>query len=331
MIGWFIGIFLVTLGIALYAILIYRFDRYEKEPLWLLILSFLWGRIAAPLGAVIFSLISVFFIKGIFVTVGIVNSNLFKITAIFVGPPIEEFMKGLWIGVLYILFYLRGTEFNGPIDGIIYGSIIGLGFALSEDIMYITSATLVVGDSGAITTALGRTLTGLIHPFFTSFTGLGFGISVITENRVLKIIAPFFGYTIASILHGIYNTYTITMGANIYTLLIDWLLFFGWFVLVSIFIHYEKKLIFQQLKDEISLEELKFLLSPIYRQIYNFKLILFKGYKFYKFQKQRQNLLFEIAFLKDRLKREPKNSELLFPLLNKYRDIIAKIPWYKGE
>ncbi len=42
-------------------------------------------------------------------------------------------MKGL---ALVALFYLARQEFDGPLDGIVYGALIGFGFSMTENLLY---------------------------------------------------------------------------------------------------------------------------------------------------------------------------------------------------
>ena len=55
------------------------------------------------------------------------------------APLVEEFWKGL--AVFGIFFFLR-REFDGVVDGIIYGTFAALGFAATENVMYYSRAQL---------------------------------------------------------------------------------------------------------------------------------------------------------------------------------------------
>ncbi len=107
------------------------------------------------------------------------NTDTF--TATVVAPVTEEAAKGLFI--LLLLFYRR-HELDGVLDGIVYAGMVGIGFAFTENILYLTSAYMGQdGQAGGLGGAVGlfvvRCLFGpFAHPFFTSFTGIGIGIAV---------------------------------------------------------------------------------------------------------------------------------------------------------
>ena len=83
-------------------------------------------------------------------------------------------MKGL---VLFGLLWRRRDEIDGPTDGVIYAAMVGLGFAMVENVGYYINA-IVTPERGGIallgyTFVLRGVLSPLLHPIFTSMTGLG--------------------------------------------------------------------------------------------------------------------------------------------------------------
>ncbi|MCA9958466.1 MAG: PrsW family intramembrane metalloprotease, partial [Anaerolineales bacterium] len=108
----------------LYIGLIYWVDRYEKEPWWLLTTAFLWGAIPSIIIAYIFnSLLS----TPIYLLTSETTGD--TLAASFIAPPVEETVKGL---VLVIIFFRWRHEIDSPLDGIIYGAMVGMGFAMVE-------------------------------------------------------------------------------------------------------------------------------------------------------------------------------------------------------
>ena len=89
-------------------------------------------------------------------------------------------------------------ELDGPLDGAIYGGIVGLGFTLTEDILYVAEPVRRGRRGGFVGLLFLRTvLLGLSHCTFTACTGLGFGIAVEARSWFVKIVAPFIGYCCA--------------------------------------------------------------------------------------------------------------------------------------
>jgi len=114
---------LVLIGSALIpviAVIIYIYfkDKYEKEPLSLLILSFFLG---------ILSVIPAIALESLAEGIGMGTSSDIIQTAIFalIGVGFsEEFSKFLFLR----LFIFKKKEFNEPFDGIIYAVMISMGF-----------------------------------------------------------------------------------------------------------------------------------------------------------------------------------------------------------
>ena len=50
------------------------------------------------------------------------------------GPFLEELSKGF---VLFLLFLMLPNEFDGLLDGLIYGALVGIGFAMVENVKYL--------------------------------------------------------------------------------------------------------------------------------------------------------------------------------------------------
>ena len=50
-----------------------------------------------------------------------------------VAPFVEEFAKGLFVVAIVVL---RRDQLHGVLDGIVYGALVGIGFAFTEDIFY---------------------------------------------------------------------------------------------------------------------------------------------------------------------------------------------------
>lgn len=181
-----------------FALLIYNFDHYEQEPLWLLSAVFLWGAIPSILAAFLFnSLFSLapFWLLG--PEAGLV------VGASIVAPIVEESVKGLaLVGILVIWRH----ELDSPLDGIIYGAMVGLGFAMIENVYYFLTIFSEGGLSAwGINILLRSIIFGLNHALFTSLTGLGIAIGHLSTRRTTRLIAPIAGWSAAILLHLIHN------------------------------------------------------------------------------------------------------------------------------
>jgi RsiW-degrading membrane proteinase PrsW (M82 family) len=101
--------------------LVYRYDLYEHEPLPLL-------GVAIALGA--FAMWVASLVEGWILAVG-PEGGPFRIAAVAAG--VEELLKLL---VVVVVSLVARREFDDPMDGVVYGSMAGLGAALEESLFY---------------------------------------------------------------------------------------------------------------------------------------------------------------------------------------------------
>jgi RsiW-degrading membrane proteinase PrsW (M82 family) len=187
-----------ALPVPIYAALILWLDRYEKEPAFLLAAAFLWG-------AVVATFVSYFINTGIAVILhGILGAKVAgALSPALSAPIVEETSKGF---ALLLLYFLAKNEFNNVVDGIVYGALVGLGFAMVENIIYFGRAYSAAGAAGLGYLFVMRVVfSGLIHPLFTGCTGAGLGYSRETTSGVRKLAAPAIGYFAAMLLHALWN------------------------------------------------------------------------------------------------------------------------------
>ena len=194
-----LAVVLALLPVPVYLALVLFIDRYEPEPLHMVALTFLWGATIAAFAAVVLN------------TLGeaVVSEQLGTEAAELYGysisaPIVEESAKGL---VLFGLFWLHRGEFNGVIDGIVYAALVGLGFAMTENVLYYGRGAAEDGVVGAVGTFVARgLLSPFAHPVFTAMTGIGLGVAVVTRSRTVRMVAPFAGLVAAIVLHSLWNT-----------------------------------------------------------------------------------------------------------------------------
>lgn len=156
---------LIPLGIVMWGAL--WVDRWEPEPKRTLTFAFLWG---AGFSALI----------GVFVGAEpeqfeqlIAGAGTFIVTAI-QAPIIEEIAKCL---VILMMFLVVRRRFDGPVDGIVYGTWSAAGFAFVENILYFGNE--IANPSGDVASIF--VVRGLMSPFahvmFTASCGAIVGIA----------------------------------------------------------------------------------------------------------------------------------------------------------
>ncbi|WP_242893512.1 PrsW family intramembrane metalloprotease [Actinomadura litoris] len=195
--GFWVGVLLAIIPIPLLVALALMLDRLEPEPPRALVFSFMWGAGVAVLGALILNTLGL-----LYVTVPIFGEQKGHfVSATFGAPLIEESLKG---AALFGMLWFRRNEIDGFADGLIYAAMVGLGFAMMENITYYMRA---YDDGGAQQLQAVFVLRGLVaplsHPLFTSMTGLG--VAYAATHRKGQILAPVAGLLGAMLLHGLWN------------------------------------------------------------------------------------------------------------------------------
>ena len=191
------GLFLAALPVGPLVATYLWLDRYEPEPRSLLALGLGWGAFVATSIALVLQVFDRFLL-GQGDVVG----------AVVVAPFTEEGTKGLFI---LLLLFFRRHELDGILDGIVYAGMVGIGFAFTENILYLTSAYMGQdGQAGGVGGAVGLFLVRCVfgpfaHPFFTAFTGIGIGIAVNSRSTAVRFLAPLGGYLVAVGAHAAWN------------------------------------------------------------------------------------------------------------------------------
>jgi RsiW-degrading membrane proteinase PrsW (M82 family) len=180
--AWLLSWALVLVYAVPAALLIYRLDLFEREPKTMLVGALLWGGVVATSLAVLAN-------EAWLSVIGKIVSPEFASQwgPAIVGPGVEETLK--LMGVV-VLFLIASSEFDGVMDGFVYGAMIGLGFTVVEDVSYfIIAAAAVPGavdQSGPVigTFLLRVGASGLYsHVLFTGLTGMGFAY-LVTQRAV---------------------------------------------------------------------------------------------------------------------------------------------------
>ena len=172
-------------------------DRYEREPWFLRLAAFLWGAIIAiPPALLIEQNIDTFLQNVLGPDVSPVMRAAFQ--GLNAGIT-EETIKGL--GLLLLFFVLR-DEFDNVTDGIVYGALIGAGFAMVENFVYFA----VHSKDFLLFLIVGRVVLGwLCHSTFTVCFGAALGYIRHTRIRWQHIVIPLLGYACAVGLHSVFD------------------------------------------------------------------------------------------------------------------------------
>lgn len=195
--------FLLTVLSALFAVLpmlafllaMWWLDRYDREPIWLVGLTFLWGAV----GAVFLALIGNF--VGFTTLTWVFGQETADMAApVFIAPLVEEPVKAV---VLFLV--ARSRSFDNTTDGFVYGAAAGLGFGMTENFFYFSSVG-ATGDLAVwVQTVVIRTLySALMHAGATSCVGAALGWARLRGNRMRWLALPI-GFALAMSMHALWN------------------------------------------------------------------------------------------------------------------------------
>ena len=181
--------------------LIYFLDKHEKEGAKPLLITFGLGMLSA-LPAVGIQMLAA--------KTGLDSSANFGFLLIYVFIVVafsEELVK---MGMLLAYPYPR-PFFNEPMDGIVYSMMVGMGFAVVENIIY--------AYNYGIDTIIVRAFTAVpAHAIFAVFMGYFIGLAKFNTTNKWKLIG--FGFILAVLIHGIYDFFILQQ-------YYDWLMGFG--------------------------------------------------------------------------------------------------------
>ncbi|GAB3599824.1 PrsW family intramembrane metalloprotease [Microbacterium tumbae] len=189
-----VGLVLALIPLTIVFLGVRLIDRWEPEPKAVVFFAVAWGAIAAV---------------GLTLLVGVGIESAagpipLELSAVIQAPIVEEFFKG--VGV-FLIFLIARRTFDGPIDGIVYGALVGAGFAFTENIQYFALSLL---DGGGEQLTVTFVLRGLMSPFahamFTSLTGFAIGLAARRGASAGGVLgAGLLGLLGAIVLHGFWN------------------------------------------------------------------------------------------------------------------------------
>jgi RsiW-degrading membrane proteinase PrsW (M82 family) len=189
--GLLVGLTIPLIPAISINLLVNFIDRFKREPWFLRLAAFLWGAIIAIPPAVFIEQ----FIDGIISSWWGVYPNI----------ALHSFLQGLDAGVteetvkglgLLLLFIVLRDQFDNVTDGIVYGALIGAGFAMVENVVNFVNPRDLLG------LIVGRIVLGwFCHSTFTVCFGAALGYIRHTRVRWQQIVIPLLGYLLAVGLH----------------------------------------------------------------------------------------------------------------------------------
>jgi len=193
MLAFFSLIFAVVPMVA-FLFLVWGMDRYEREPLRLVVKNFLWG----AFGAVIFGIIGSEMFSGMIS--GLVNSaeGVELAESVVIAPFVEEITKGSFL----LLVTMRHREFDGVTDGFVYGAAIGLGFGMTENFLYFVGAETI--QAWVVLVIIRTFFSAVMHTMATGTFGAFVGFAKFKPAVAKWVLIPV-GLGVAMFMHFFWN------------------------------------------------------------------------------------------------------------------------------
>ena len=169
-------------------VFIYRQDKYEKEPIGLLLLAFFGGMVSIPIDLTLVS-----FINAVFYSETVFYSAFIE------AGFCEELCKFI---ILFLLIWWN-KNFNEHMDGIVYATFVGLGFACVENVLYVLQAASADFSAGLSTGIVRALLSVPGHFLFAVIMGYFLSMAKFSEQgRFGFLLASLF---VAATVHGLFD------------------------------------------------------------------------------------------------------------------------------
>ncbi|MFT4280676.1 PrsW family intramembrane metalloprotease [Microbacterium sp.] len=219
-------------------------DRWEPEPRSLKIAAVAWGAVIAVGLALLVDLL-------VAPVLGVIDpARADALSAVIQAPIVEEVAKGLGV---FAIFLFGRRAFDGPVDGVVYGALVGAGFAFTENILYFATS-LLEGGVGATTTtfALRGILSPFAHVMFTSVTGYALGLAARAGARPGAALGPWIAGMVGGIvLHGLWNGSAVFADFFALYVTLQVPLFIGFVIGVLLLRREESRLTWERLDDYV--------------------------------------------------------------------------------
>lgn len=166
----------LALGGLLFGAMVCRYDMHEREPWWMLVCAALAGVLTMGLAYVVQGLIEPAALRA--------ESDLVPRIIMAVAAGVSEEVGKLAVPVAALLFIRK--HFNDPMDGLVYGSLAGLGAAIFEGAWWQWFVPQPE-DTAAITTHGPNLMRLLMHTLWGGIVGSALGLIVMKRDARLKL------------------------------------------------------------------------------------------------------------------------------------------------
>ena len=320
--GLLLAVLVSVVPTMLYVGALYGLDRYEKEPRLLVTAAFLWGSVPAvtiALAAEVF-----FRLPPNLVSSGLsgpLSAARFELAV----PLLQEALKG--VAVLFIARRHR-REFDNVLDGIIYGAVVGFGFAMSRNLIAHVTTFAMSGFGGF---GVGPIVEGLLysldHAAYTAAFGASLGAARLERRQWRRWLMPVAGFAVAVTAHALHNLLgwsllgvdavtLVTTGAGVALIgvVADWSL------------RRQRRILRAELREELPETLYCELVAPGGRARARWRALRARGLVGLRGMRRLQQQCAELAFKKMQRARRPDEPGLTEEIERLRREVAAQLP-----
>ena len=311
--GLLIALLAGVVPAVLYVGTLYWVDRYEKEPKRLLAAAFVWGAIPS----VALSLAMELFFQ--------LPPNLLGPQALeavrlgLVAPVLQEALKGA--AVLFIARRYR-REFDNVLDGIIYGAMVGFGFAMTGNVVSYVSSFALWGFDGLNVTVFAEGIVyGLDHALYTAFFGAALGFARLAQKPWQRWVVPVGGFVLTVATHALHNLILRNLlGLSVTTVVTTCagLILMG--VIAAWSLERQRRCLVTELADEAPDALYRTLIRRGGRSLMQWRALFTGGLEGWRRARKSHQLYAELAFKKMQYRLRPEDPEM-----------VQEIEWLRRE
>ncbi|MFC5280425.1 PrsW family intramembrane metalloprotease [Arcanobacterium canis] len=191
------SVLISLIPLAFTLVFVWVIDSWEPEPGALYFVALTWGGGAAIFGALFLNAWAQAFAP-LFLPPGAGEYEITAWVASYGAPLSEELIKGLGVIIIFATF---SRAFNGPTDGIVYGALIGAGFAFTENVLYFTEYSTTLSSTFQV-----RFLDSpFSHDAYTALFGFFVGFAEYSRRRIMVVLWAIPGLVGAWVFHFLNN------------------------------------------------------------------------------------------------------------------------------
>lgn len=233
------SLFAAIVPMGTYLLIIWRTDRYDREPFSLVLINYIYGAV----GAILLAIIGSGLVSALLSFLLNNEQVMLRVESIVIAPVVEETTKGF-----FLFLMVANKKFDNITDGIVYGGAIGLGFGMTENFFYFVFYSQSFANWLSI--VIIRTLfSGVMHCVSTGTLGAFLGYAKF-KPRIIKITFPLAGLSIAMFIHAMWNL-SVSFNSTAFLGFLFMIITITIFITVfSIALLSEKKIIFKELLTE---------------------------------------------------------------------------------